>query len=156
MMFSVNAEQWATETFSDAELGDLRRTKQLVKIKASLANHIGQSIVQSLESAADIEAAYRFSRNDAIGAQAIAEAEFKATAKAARSYSCPLTLEDTTSLEFTHQTVRDEMGHTTSAKSSRGMQAHSVLLFAPQEKHVVGLIKQERWVRDIKPVWTKS
>lgn len=54
MMFSVNAEQWATETFLDAELGDLRRTKRLVKITASLANHIGQSIVQSLESAADI------------------------------------------------------------------------------------------------------
>ena len=52
MMFSVNAEQWATETFSDAELGDLRRTKRLVKITASLANHIDQSIVQSLESAA--------------------------------------------------------------------------------------------------------
>ncbi len=68
MMFSVNAEQWATETFSDTELGDLRRTKRLVKITTSLANHIGQSIVQSLESAADIEAAYRFSRNDAIGA----------------------------------------------------------------------------------------
>ncbi|WP_422640694.1 IS4/Tn5 family transposase DNA-binding protein, partial [Vibrio crassostreae] len=50
MMFSVNAEQWATDTFSDAELGDLRRTKRLVKLTASLANHIGQSIVQSLES----------------------------------------------------------------------------------------------------------
>lgn len=58
MMFSVNAEQWATETFSDAELGDLRRIKRLVKITTSLANHIGQSIVQPLESAADIEAAY--------------------------------------------------------------------------------------------------
>ncbi|WP_048660753.1 IS4/Tn5 family transposase DNA-binding protein, partial [Vibrio crassostreae] len=73
--------------FSDAELGDLRRTKRLVKLTASLANHIGQSIVQSLESAADIEAAYRFSRNDAIDAQAIAEAGFNATAKAARTYS---------------------------------------------------------------------
>lgn len=156
MMFSVNAEQWATDTFSDAELGDLRRTKRLVKLTASLANHIGQSIVQSLESAADIEAAYRFSRNDAIDAQAIAEAGFNATAKAARTYSCLLALEDTTSLEFTHQTVRDEMGHTSSTKSSRGMQVHSVLLFAPQEKHVVGLIEQERWVRDINQYGQKS
>lgn len=54
MMFSVNTEKWATETFSDAELGDLRGTKRLVKIMTSLANHIGQSIMQSLESAADI------------------------------------------------------------------------------------------------------
>ncbi len=31
MMFSVNTEKWATETFSDAELGDLRGTKRLAK-----------------------------------------------------------------------------------------------------------------------------
>ena len=29
------------------------------------------------------------------------------------------------------------------------MHAHSVLLFAPREEYVVGLIEQERWTRDI-------
>ncbi|OLQ73061.1 hypothetical protein BIT28_11875 [Photobacterium proteolyticum] len=29
------------------------------------------------------------------------------------------------------------------------MHAHSVLLFAPAEQHVVGLIEQERWTRDL-------
>ncbi|MGL4733990.1 MAG: IS4/Tn5 family transposase DNA-binding protein, partial [Enterovibrio sp.] len=71
-MFLTDAEQWATKTFSQADLGDLRRTKRLVKLTASLADHIGQSIVQSLKSPSDIEAAYRFTRNQAIDAQSIA------------------------------------------------------------------------------------
>lgn len=42
------------------------------------------------------------------------------------------------------------MGHTSSSKRSRGMHAHSVLLFSPNQQHVVGLIEQERWTRDLK------
>jgi len=148
-MFSTDAEQWAKDTFYHTELGDSRRTKRLVKLASSLANHLGQSLVQSLKSPADIEAAYRFTRNQAIDPQAIAEAGFAATVEHTKHYDCLLALEDTTSLEFSHQTVRGEMGHTTSNKRSRGMHAHSVLLFAPEEQHVVGLIEQERWTRDL-------
>ncbi|WP_323840926.1 transposase DNA-binding-containing protein, partial [Photorhabdus africana] len=74
-------------------------------------NHLGESLVQSLKSPADIEAAYRFTRNQAINPQAIAEAGFAATAEQVKHYDCLLALEDTTSLEFIHPTVRDEMGH---------------------------------------------
>lgn len=81
-------------------MGDLRRTKRLVKLAASLANHIGQSIVQTLNSIEDIKAAYRFTRNDSIDAKAIAEAGFNTTAKAENTYSCLLTLEGTTSGVF--------------------------------------------------------
>ena len=75
-MFSTDAEQWAKDTFQHSELGDSRRTRRLVKLASSLANHLGQSLVQSLKSPADIEAAYRFTRNQAIDPQAIAEAGF--------------------------------------------------------------------------------
>ena len=79
----------------------------------------------------------------------IAEAGFKATAEKLKAYTCLLALEDTTTLKFNHDTVCDEMGHTTSQKNSRGMHAHSVLFFAPKEQHVVGLIEQELWTRDV-------
>ncbi|MDE1477873.1 CRISPR-associated endonuclease Cas3'' [Xenorhabdus bovienii] len=49
-MFYTHAEQWADETFSRAKLGDRRRTKRLIKFTASLANHIGQSIVRSMQN----------------------------------------------------------------------------------------------------------
>ena len=149
-MFSADTEQWARDTFHHSELGDRRRSKRLVQLASSLANHLGQSLVQSLKSPADIEAAYRFTRNQAIDPQAIAEAGFAATVENTKHYECLLALEDTTSLEFSHSTVRGDMGHTTSSNYSRGMFAHSVLLFAPREQHVVGLIEQERWTRNIK------
>lgn len=41
------------------------------------------------------------------------------------------------------------MGHTTSNTRSRGMHSHTVLLFAPEQQHVVGLIEQSRWTRDV-------
>ncbi|OKP03601.1 hypothetical protein [Xenorhabdus eapokensis] len=44
-------------------------------------------------------------------AAAIAEARFVATTEHTRSYDCLLALEDTTSLEFTHRAVREEMGY---------------------------------------------
>ncbi|NHB87653.1 IS4 family transposase [Photorhabdus tasmaniensis] len=148
-MFSANTEQWAKDTFQHAELGDKRRTKRLVQLTGSLANQTGQSLVQSLHSPADIEAAYRFTRNQSVSPQAIAEAGFAATVAHANAYDCLLALEDTTSLSFSHHTVVDERGHTTSNPKSRGLFAHSILLFAPQEHQVVGLVEQHRWTRDV-------
>lgn len=148
-MFSTDAEQWAHQTFSHADLGDRRRTKRLVSLASALANHLGQSLVQSLKSPAGIEAAYRFTRNSSIQAQDIAQAGFEATASQVKGYDCVLALEDTTSLEFKHATVREQMGHTTSHRQSKGMHAHSVLLFAPEQQHVVGLIEQSRWTRNV-------
>ena len=75
-MFSTSSEQWALEIFSQAKLGDIRRTKRLVVLASNLSNKLGQSLVQSSTSPADIEAAYRFTRNKAINAQAIAESGF--------------------------------------------------------------------------------
>lgn len=148
-MFLSDPLAWAQSLFQSAELGDFRRTQRLVQLSAQLAAHSGQSIVQSLQSDAEIEAAYRFIRNDKINPRAIAEAGYRVTAGHAQAFDCLLAIEDTTSLEFTHASVADELGHTTSKKYSRGLHAHSVLLFAPKEQEVVGLIEQHRWARDI-------
>lgn len=147
-MFLNEPLLWAQSIFQNAQLGDIRRTQRLVKLAAHLAAHTGQSIVQSLSSSADIEAAYRFVRNDNISPDAIAEAGFTATVQACEAFNCLLALEDTTSLEFSHQSVADELGHITSHKCSSGLEAHSVLLFAPTTQQVVGLIEQHRWARD--------
>lgn len=148
-MFLTDTSVWAQTTFQQAKLGDVRRTKRLVQLASQLAAHTGQSLVQSLSCSAEIEAAYRFVRNDDIEPEAIAEAGFAATVEACKGFDCLLALEDSTSLEYKHRTVSDELGHTTSHKHSRGLQAHSVLLFAPKEQQVIGLIEQQRWARDI-------
>ncbi|MBJ6973632.1 IS4 family transposase, partial [Vibrio cholerae] len=78
----------------------------------------------------------------------IAEADLLARKRDALTFDPLLALEDTSSLSLSHKGVRDELGQTTSHHSSRGFQAHSVLLYAPLQEQV-GLIEQQLWTRDI-------
>lgn len=105
--------------------------------------------MQSADSPADMEAAYRFMRNSAISAHHIDEAGFASTAIMAAQFDTLLALEDTTSLNFSYPSIRDELGHITTSQHARGIQAHSVLLYAPEAVQLVGLIAQRRWTRDI-------
>ena len=99
-------------------------------------------------SPADMEGAYRFIRSPHVSAEAIANAGFAVTAAHARDHSLLLALEDTTALTFHHASVKDQLGHTNQG-SSRALLAHSVLLFAPHERKVVGLAAQQIWTRDV-------
>ncbi len=96
---------WADDIFGSAELGDLRRTRRLVTLASSLAQHTGLSIVQSSHSTAEVEGAYRLMRNPAVLPDAIADAGFIATARAVAEHPLLLALEDSTSLNFGHSTV---------------------------------------------------
>ena len=69
---------WAENLFANANLGDQRRTKRLVKLSQQMAANIGSSIVRSSDSQASVEGAYRFIRNDKIIASSIATAGFNA------------------------------------------------------------------------------
>lgn len=139
---------WADGVFGRAELGDIRRTRRLVTLATSLAQHVGLSIVKSSHSAAEVEGAYRLMRNPEVLPEAIAQAGFTATAKAAQACPLLLALEDTTTITFTHSTAREELGNTSTSPHSRGLLAHSVLLFAPDTARIIGLIDQQRWSRD--------
>jgi len=148
-MFYSDSQQWANALFGQTKLGDTRRTKRLVTITANCAKRLGRSLVKSCDNNAEIEAAYRFMRNDAICSKDIDSAGFQVTAKHAEQFDLLLALEDSTSLNFSHASVRDEFGHITASKRARGMIAHSVLLYAPEEQYMVGLIEQRRWSRNL-------
>ena len=143
---------WATQQFGKSDLGDPRRTARLVKLASTLANEPGKALVNITQSPADMEGAYRFIRNEHIDACAIAESGFQATAEQAKQHELLLALEDTTTLMYKHSSIRDDLGHVGRGKKQRGMLAHSVLLFAPEQKSVVGLIEQSRWSRDINTI----
>ena len=145
----MNNTQWATNTFGQADLGDPRRTTRLVKLAATLANEPGKPFVSITQSPADMEGAYRFIRNEHVSADAIAKAGYQITAEHAAKHTLLLALEDTTAITYSHRSVRDELGHVNQGNNGRGILAHSVLLFAPEQQELVGLIEQPRWTRDI-------
>lgn len=138
---------WAKGIFGLAALGDLRRTRRLVTLATSLAQHAGLSIVKSSHSPAEVEGAYRLLRNPNITPDAIADAGFIATAKAAQVYPLLLALEDTTTINFSHTSAYEDLGHTSTQQKTHGLLAHSVLLYAPDTARMVGLIAQQRWTR---------
>jgi hypothetical protein len=113
-----------------------------------LANHIGQSMVKSCDTEADIEGAYRLLRNEQVSCEEIAEGGFRATAAVAEQAGTLLALEDSTALKFGHG-VCEELGHIGRNKDSKskGFMVHSVLLVDAESGHSVGLIEQSRWVR---------
>lgn len=145
----MNNTQWAKSTFGQADLGDPRRTTRLVKLAETLANEPGKPFVSITQSPADMEGAYRFIRNEHVNADAIAKAGYQVTAKQAAKHTLLLALEDTTAITYSHRSLRDELGHVNQGNNCRGILAHSVLLFAPEQQELVGLIEQSRWTRDI-------
>jgi len=58
-MFIPNVQTWSESTFGACSLGDVRRTKRLVKMAASLAGNTGQSVVKSVDDDSQVEGAYR-------------------------------------------------------------------------------------------------
>ena len=140
---------WAQKQFGQARLNDPRRTQRLVALATSLAEQPGVAVSKLVISSADMEGAYRFIRNEHIKAEDIAEAGFHVTAQEALEHQTLLALEDTTSLSYSHRSIRDDLGHSNHGNRHRAMFVHSTLLFAPQTQSVVGLIEQQRWTRDI-------
>lgn len=146
-MYISDVQSWSESTFGECELGDTRRTQRLVKMAASLASKIGQSVAKCMDEEAEVEGAYRLLRNPNVSSQAIAEGGYAATAQRARELERLLAVEDTTSLNFSHG-VGEELGYIGPPKQKkRGIQVHSVLLLNGETRETLGLIEQHRWNR---------
>ncbi len=81
--------------------------------------------------AGKLAGACRLIRNPSVSPQAIAEAGFTATVRACEAHPLLLALEDTTTINFSHSTASDDLGNTTTNPKTRGLLAHSVLMYAP-------------------------
>ena len=149
-MLPLSPKPWSELTFGCADLGDTRRTKRLVTVAAELSAHTGNSLSSSCEGyTALVTGAYRLIENEAVKPEAIAEASFQANAKIARQSRLILALEDTTTLGYKHS-VRSELGDLGGPEGSktRGFHVHSVFLVDADTERSIGLIDQDRWVRE--------
>jgi len=155
-MFNSDVQSWSESTFGGCALGDARRTKRLVKMAASLARSIGQSVVKSIDDESQVEGAYRLLRNTQVLSEDIAEGGFSATATLVKGQGTLLALEDSTSLNF-HHGVAEELGYIgPPSQKKKGIQVHSVLLLNAGSKETLGLIEQSRWLRQVSALANKS
>lgn len=141
--------QWAIATFGKAKLGDVRRTKRVVKVATDLAATVGASPSRaSGRSKAAVEGAYRFLRNESVDPAAMAESGFRASVTRAAEIPVILAVEDTTTLSYTHQAA-DQLGDMGGPEGSepRGFFVHSALLLDAQSGATLGLADQQYWMR---------
>jgi hypothetical protein len=146
----TDAERWASEIFKNCELGDPRRTKRLVKLASNYAKNIGESTVSSCGgNDSEVEASYRFLRNDGVKPEAIREGGFNSTSHLSKKESTLLAIEDTTTLSYKHKAA-EELGYTSNSPSakSKGFNVHSILLLAEDTGRSIGLIEQSWYCRD--------
>ncbi|MBI2382237.1 MAG: IS4 family transposase [Gammaproteobacteria bacterium] len=145
-----DAQRWAGTQFGGCELGDVRRTRRLVKVMTALAHNGGGNLCaanRGLEAAQ--EGAYRLVRNPAVKAIAIMESGFAATAARVKACRRLLAIDDTTSLSYRHG-VSSALGDVGApvAMTTRGYQVHSTLLVDAERETTEGLVAQTFWCRD--------
>ncbi len=104
-MLIKDTEEWASNLFGNAKLGDKRRTKRLVKRSHLMASNTGSSIVKAAGTQASVEGAYRFLRNDNIDANDIAG--FSSLLPALTLSNKMLALEDTSTLSYRHNITKE-------------------------------------------------
>jgi hypothetical protein len=145
--FETNNHAWAEKVFGECQLGDERRVRRLVEMASMHASdpEASTAALCAGDEAAK-EASYRFLRNDKFHTADIDEGAYLSAAEVAQGMPLVLAIQDTTGVSFTHATaqVLAESGCPT------GFQAHTTLLVDPVRQLPIGLIDQDRWLREPK------
>lgn len=145
--FETSNHAWAEQVFGECQLGDERRLRRLVELAAMHASDPEASTAALCAGdKATKEASYRFVRIDKFDTADIDEGAYLSTAEAAHKLPVGLAIQDTTGLSFTQATaqVLAEEGCPT------GFLAHTTLLVDPARQVPIGVIDQDRWLREPK------
>jgi hypothetical protein len=143
--FETDCRRWAEDLFGNCDLGDPRRLDRLIDYAARQATDPGGSTSHACRGdAAAREGAYRLLRNQHVEPEAICDGTFEAVAEMAMGRRTVLAIQDTTGVSFKHpvaQALADQGGPT-------GFVVHATLLVDGDDHMPIGLVDQERWIRD--------
>lgn len=145
-MTTRSATKWAEEEFGSARLGDVRRTRRLVRMAAAAADRPSGRVAVVFDVMSEREGAYDFLERDD-HALAVAESVFRATVKrtgGAESIFVPI---DITSLTLSDEGDEEIFGPVGSPnRDARGLMVANA--YAVAENGVpLGLVDQRYWIR---------
>lgn len=150
----MSPKEWAGAVFSEAELGDIRRTRRLVKVAARVAENPSGTLPLAFPQWAELKAAYRLLENEKVTYENILAPHLSSTRAACQRPGQYLLIEDTTELDFTGRAVGEQMGRIGN-DGGRGLFAHTTLAVRVErwntqeepEVTAVGLFDQKCWAR---------
>jgi hypothetical protein len=144
-------EKWAMETFSTAELGDLRRTDRLIKMARAIAENPSASLPESMRNWADTLAAYRFLDNPAVTHEQIMLPHWITTRQEAMRHSRVLLAADTTDVNLSSHETAEGLGPIGRGNKAQGFFVHTVLAIDADSQQLLGCMYQEPFVRQPAP-----
>ena len=113
--------------FGQADLGDARRTKRLVRVADRLAAHPAGSLPDKMQSPADLAALYHLMNNERVTHASVLETHFRRTHQAILDHPDPVILlaHDDTDLDLTSKhSLKDGLGPL-GGKHQRGYICHN-------------------------------
>jgi hypothetical protein len=147
-------ENWAESELGEADFGDKRLTKRLIKVARDLAGKPEGSVPQASENWAGTKGAYRFWDNEKVTPEKIRAAHREKTVERAKEHNTILAVQDTTSFNYTAHKATAGLGPI-DGHGSQGTHVHSVLAVSP-DGVPCGLIHQQTWVRNREEKRTKE
>jgi hypothetical protein len=139
-------DAWAVTEFTDAELGDARRTQRLGELATVFAHRPGASLPEACGNRAMLKAADRFFDTEAVDPQAILASHVIATSGRLAAVPLVLAVQDTTAMDWTAHPATTGLGPL-AAPSHQGLHVHTTLALTP-ERLPLGLLAQQVWARD--------
>lgn len=142
--------RWAQEQFETANLGDVRRTRRLMKLAEQMAGNSSGSIPQQTERLADMKAVYRLFAQEAVTHEAVLSPHWQRTRQRAGASPMVFLAQDTTELDFTyHERTRGlaPVGN----GGGRGLHQQNVLAIDPVRRVPIGLMYQRHHRRKEAP-----
>lgn len=144
------AGQWAQEEFGDADLGEPRLNKRLVKVATNFATSPGGTLPQAFSDWGELKAAYRFFDNPAVDYEKVVQPHLERTRRRCREPGEYLIIEDSSDLDFSRHRRTQDLGVIGDGKG-RGFEVHSALAVRVEgwtleqrpEGQVVGLFDQQ-------------
>lgn len=138
----IKTKSFGEMNFGKAQLGDMRRTKRLVKLVDQMCARPGGTLPQKFRCPADLQAFYRLMDKDDVTHEAILIAHREATFERIEQMSGPvLILHDTTELDYTTHKSLDDLGQI-GCGTRRGYITHNSLAVDAANREVLGLVNQ--------------
>lgn len=144
-------EEWAVSQFAVADLGDVRRTRRLVKLAAAMAGNSSGSIPQQTGGGADMKAAYRLFAAEGVTHAAICGPHWEQTRRAAGGIPLVFLIQDTTVLNYTSHAACVGLGPIGDVEGHLGLHQQNVLAIDPATRLPLGLLYQEHPLRTSRP-----
>lgn len=137
---------WVDEEMGGINLGDTRLDTRLCKVMKSLSQNPTDSIPTACGSWSETKAAYRLFENESVNGERILEPHRASTVERMRVCETVLLLQDTSTLNFTTQTDRNDVGPI-NRDNTRGMFIHPTLAVTP-DRECLGVLSYEQWYRE--------